>query len=162
MRTGLVPLVVWGLGLVAIALLGLAVFDLAALPTLLLAGAGAASIAAGAWSAVAGRWRESRRAAARDDGAVVDPDVSFAAVTVTAGGSLALVGVGVGGSAFTWTGAGVAAIGVGGLVRELRAERRALAAVPDAGSPPVARGPGAGATVGRGRSAGAPPPEGSP
>ncbi|MGI8660220.1 MAG: hypothetical protein ACR2LH_04185 [Thermoleophilaceae bacterium] len=124
MRTGLVPLVGWGIALIVIALLGAIVFDLSALPTLLLAGAGAGSAVSGAWSALAGR-------RARRDGASVDPDVSFAAVAVVVGGSLALVGLGTGGTVFLWSGLGVVALGVGGLVRELLAERRELAVLPD-------------------------------
>ena len=53
------------------------------------------------------------------------PDSSVATVTLVGGLSLALVGAGFG----LWLiliGAGVAAVGAGGLVREARARRRAL------------------------------------
>lgn len=128
MRTGLAPLFGWGIGLIAIALLGATVFDLAALPALLLAGAGAGSAVGGVWSALGGR--RARRPAPRD-GAGLDPDLSFAAVAVAVGGTVALVGLGPGGTAFVLPGLGVMALGVGGLVRERLAERRELAVLAD-------------------------------
>jgi hypothetical protein len=85
----------------------------------LLGGASAAALLAGIllWAIDARRAADRRRLAI--------PDSSVATVTLVGGLSLALVGAGFG----LWLiliGAGVAALGAGGLVREARARRRAL------------------------------------
>ena len=85
----------------------------------LLGGAAAATLLAGVllWALDARRTADGQRLAI--------PDSSVATVTLVGGLSLALVGAGFG----LWLiliGAGVAAVGAGGLVREARARRRAL------------------------------------
>jgi len=132
MRTGLAPLVAWGAGLIAVALLGRLAFGLNALPTLLLAGAGAASAATGVASALTRR----RRGRPGPDAPRLDPELSLSAVAVAAGGSLALVGIGAGGAAFFWPGLGIAVLGARGVVRETLAARRELAALDDGGERP--------------------------
>lgn len=126
MRTGLVPLASWGIALIVIALMGRLVFGLTALPTLLLAGAGAGSVGTGVASSFTRRRRAKRPS---EEGPHMDPELSLSAVAVAAGGSLALVGVGAGGAAFFWPGLGLAALGAGGLMRETLAGREELAAL---------------------------------
>lgn len=124
MKTGTVPLIGWGAAVMAIGLLGAVVFDLKLLPTLLLAGSGAAAVVTGAAAGLAGRRRGE---APGPTGEVVSPDSSVATLALVLGGAIALTGTVVG-QAFLWTGAGLAALGAGGLVRERLAARRALRA----------------------------------
>jgi len=83
----------------------------------------AAVVAALAALALLGQWsarREERRWFLPD----AQPDTSWSAVLLAVAASLALLGLEVG----TWLcfiGGGLAALGLGGLVREWRAERRA-------------------------------------
>ncbi|HEX8158357.1 MAG TPA: hypothetical protein VF526_13315 [Solirubrobacteraceae bacterium] len=122
MTSGALPLVGWGLALLAIALLGATVFDLGTLSTLLLAGGGAGSIGVGIAQAIAKR-RRPRRAG--------EPEMllrsSVATLVLTAGLTLAFVGAVVVGPALLWPGIGFVVVGAGGLARELRATRRGLA-----------------------------------
>jgi hypothetical protein len=121
-KTGVLPLVGWGAALLAIAALGAVVFGLNVLPAGLLAGAGAAAIAVGLVAAVAGG---PRRAAAGDGTELLL--VGSAATTVAAvGATIAVVGWAAGGPAFTWPGVGLCVLGLAGVVRERRAERRLL------------------------------------
>ena len=121
MSSGDVALLGWGSALIAIALLGTTVFGLAPLPTLLLSGAGAACVVVGALTRIAERRRP--RIAGK-------PDVllrsSAATLVVTAGATLVLVGAAIVGPALLWPGVGFVIAGAGGLVRELRAQRRLL------------------------------------
>ena len=120
MKSGWLPLTAWGCALVAVAVLGATVFGLDLLPTLLLAGAGAASIAVGLGVA----------AGARRDTPVGVPRVevrgSVATSVVAVGVAVALVGAASAGPAFFWPGIGLVVLGLGGLVRERLAERRLL------------------------------------
>jgi hypothetical protein len=120
MRSGAAPLVGWGLGVIAIALLGALAFDLGALPALLLAGAGAtcAVVGGAAWLAERRRPRPGR--------ADLLLRSSAATLVLTVGGTLAFVGAVVVGTALLWPGIGLVAVGASGLVRELRAQRRLL------------------------------------
>jgi hypothetical protein len=122
-RSGLVPLVGWGVALMALSLFGALVFDLDALPAGLLAGAGALAVAAGLAAGVA----ERRRPRSEHYG---DPEVlllgSAATTAAVIGVAIAVVGATAGGPAFTWPGVGLAVIGAGGIVRERRATRRLL------------------------------------
>jgi hypothetical protein len=116
-RSGAIPLVGWGLALVAIAVFGTAVYELDLLPTLLLAGAGAAAIALGA---VAGVTR--RRSGAGEPELLVRS--SAATLVLTFGATLAFVGLATVGPGVTWPGVGLMIAGAGGLLREARAARR--------------------------------------
>jgi hypothetical protein len=118
MSSGAVPLAGWGAALVAIALFGAARYELDLLPTLLLAGAGAASIAAGAAAAIA----ERRRARAPRRELVLRS--SAATLVLTFGATLAFVGLASVGPGVTWPGVALVVIGAGGLLRETRAARR--------------------------------------
>jgi hypothetical protein len=118
--SGALPLIGWGLALIAIAIFGATVFGLDPLPALLLAGAGATCIAvAGATQVAAGR---------RPAAAVGTPDLllrsSAATLVVTVGVTLAFVGALIVAPALLWPGNGLIVIGAAGLVRELRAQRR--------------------------------------
>lgn len=135
MRTGGVPLAAWGLALIAVSGLGRLAFGLAWLPTLLLAGAGAAAVLLGVVLLVpAARRRSSPAGDAR-----LDPDISLSAVLVAVGATLALVGVAAGGAAFFWPGIGMIALGGGGLARETLAARAELAALDNEDRPPRGR-----------------------
>jgi formate-dependent nitrite reductase membrane component NrfD len=116
-RSGAIPLAGWGLALVAIAVFGTAAYELDLLPTLLLAGAGAAAIAVGA---VAGVTR--RRGEAREPELLVRS--SAATLVLTFGVTLAFVGLSTVGPGVTWPGVGLMIAGAGGLLREARAARR--------------------------------------
>lgn len=124
MRTGGVPLGAWGAAILLVVLLGVAVFDLPALPAGLLAGAGAGAVLAAIASALDGR-RHARVRAEYSDEIEVLPRSSLATVAVAFGLTLALVGAVIG-QALLWPGVGVALLGAGGLVRERRATRRLL------------------------------------
>jgi uncharacterized membrane protein len=113
-----IPLAGWGTALVAIALFGAAQYDLGLLPTLLLAGSGAAAIATGAAAWVA----ERRRLRPRGPELVVRS--SAATLVLTFGATLAFVGVAFVGPGVMWPGVALVVIGAGGLVREHRAARR--------------------------------------
>jgi hypothetical protein len=110
----------WGAALVAIAIFGAAQYELDLLPTLLLAGAGAAAIAAGAAAGVA----ERRRARARARRPELLLRSSAATLVLTFGATLAFVGVAFVGPGIMWPGVALVVAGAGGLLRELRAERR--------------------------------------
>jgi len=124
-RSGATTLMLWGLGLLLVVVLGVTVFDLAALPADLLAGAGGAALLTGAGAALGAR---PDRLPAQDEpgGVEVLPRTSFASVAVAFGVTVALVGAVIG-QALLWPGIGVIALGAGGLVREQRAARRLLA-----------------------------------
>jgi hypothetical protein len=123
MRTGWLPLAGWGAALVAIALLGTIGFGLDALPTLLLAGAGAGSVATGVAVGVAGRARPDEADGDRPELLVRG---SASTTVIVAGLAAALVGAAAAGPAFLWPGAGLIVLGLGGLVREWLAGRRLL------------------------------------
>ena len=123
MKSGVVPLVGWGVALAAVAALGLFVFGLGALPTALLAGAGALAVAAG----LAALRAEGRRPRAD---AVGRPELlleaSVATTALATGVVVALVGAAAAGSAVLGLGLGLMLLGAGGIVRERRAGRRLL------------------------------------
>jgi hypothetical protein len=124
MRGGAPPLVLWGAGLLLVALLGVTVFDLGALPAGLLAGAGAGAVLTGLASGLSPR-RRTRPAADAAPGVEVLPRSSLATVAVAFGLTVALVGAVVG-QALLWPGVGIVVLGLGGVVREQRAMRRLL------------------------------------
>jgi hypothetical protein len=113
-----IPLAGWGTALVAIALFGAAQYDLGLLPTLLLAGSGAAAIATGVAAGVA----ERRRARPRGPELVLRS--SGATLVLTFGATLAFVGASFVGPGVMWPGVALIVIVAGGLVREHRAARR--------------------------------------
>jgi hypothetical protein len=123
-RSGWFPLVPWGLGVVVVAVAGRLVFDLEWLPFLLLGGQGLFAAAWGVATALVDR-RGHRPFAAEDPHVVVEG--SLATVAATVGLSLCLMGLLAVGQSFTYPGLLVLAFGLGGLAREARAERRALA-----------------------------------
>ena len=123
MRSGWLPLSSWGGALMAIALLGVLVFGLDPLPALLLAGAGACSLAVGLAVAAAERRRPHQDDRTRPEVLVRG---SVATTVVVAGVTAMLVGGAAAGPAFLWPGAGLVVLGLGGLARERRAERRLL------------------------------------
>lgn len=123
MRTGLIPLCAWGTGVAGLALLGVLVFGLDALPASLLGGAGVCGILSGLVAGWLGRRRE-RPLAGGTPRLLVDS--SLATFAVAAGFVVALVGAGAAGQAFLWPGLGLMALGLGGLVRERRAARTVL------------------------------------
>jgi hypothetical protein len=121
---------------VAIAALGAAAFDLGTLPTLLLAGAGAGSVAVGVATGSRPPWERRARRELLLTGSVPT-------LVLTFGVTVALVGAATTAPAFLWPGLLLLALGAGGIVREWRAERRVLADVAaharhptDAGPPP--------------------------
>jgi hypothetical protein len=119
-NSGALPLAGWGLAVVAIAAFGAAQYELDLLPTLLLAGAGAAATALGAWAGIAGRRR--RGAAAGEPELLVR--TSAATLVLTFGATLAFVGLTTVGPGVMWPGVGLMVAGLGGLLREARAARR--------------------------------------
>ena len=123
MRSGAFPLLPWGAGLVCTALVGRLVFDLEWLPFLLLLGAALSALTWGAVTGVIGR--DGRRPFADEDPRVV-VDSSWSVVGLCVGVVIALSGWLSFGSAFIGLGGVLMAFAVGGLVREARAERRAL------------------------------------
>jgi hypothetical protein len=118
-RTGGLPIALWGVGLLLITALGVAVFSLATLPAGLLAGAGLWALVTGVASDVVGRRRDGAA------GAEVVPRSSLPAVAVACGATVALVGSVVG-QALLWPGIGIVVLGLAGLLREQRAARRLL------------------------------------
>ncbi|MDX6684628.1 MAG: hypothetical protein QOF86_756 [Baekduia sp.] len=118
-RTGGLPIALWGVGLLLITALGVAVFSLATLPAGLLAGAGLWALVTGVASDVVGRRRDGA------GGAEVVPRSSLPAVAVACGATVALVGSVVG-QALLWPGIGIVVLGLAGLLREQRAARRLL------------------------------------
>lgn len=118
MRTGVLPLTAWGAALVAIAVAGAAAAGLDLLPTLLLAGAGGAAVTTG----LAALWLAR---GPRPDAELVLQGSAATGVLV-AGTTVALIGAVAGGPAFLYPGAGLAALGAGGIVREVIAGRRLL------------------------------------
>jgi hypothetical protein len=121
MTSGAGPLLGWGAVLVAIALFGVGGFDLQALPALLLAGAGTASIAVGAAA-----WAAQRRRPPRPGEPELLLRSSVATLVLTVGATLAFVGAVVIGPGLLWPGLAFIVAGAGGLVREHRAARRLL------------------------------------
>jgi hypothetical protein len=115
-KTGALPVMAWGLALVLVAVLGIVVWDLPALPADLLLGAGGAAILTGA-----GSWLAARTGAG--GGMDTLPATSFSTVLVACGVTLAVVGLAIG-QAFFWPGVGMVALGLGGLIGEHRAARR--------------------------------------
>jgi hypothetical protein len=115
MRSGALPLIAWGFGLVVVVIIGVTVWDLSALPADLLAGAGVAAMLTGAGAAVGSRWRQG------DDQVV--PETSLSTLTIAFGTTLALVGLAVG-QAILLLGVGLVVLGIGGVVGEHRAARR--------------------------------------
>jgi hypothetical protein len=113
-----IPLAGWGAALVAIALFGAVQYDLGLLPTLLLAGSGAAAIATGAAAGLA----ERRRMRARGPELVLRS--SAATLVLTFGATLLFVGASFVGPGVMWPGVALVVMGAGGLVREHRAARR--------------------------------------
>jgi hypothetical protein len=124
MSSAAVPLAGWGAALVAIAIFGAAQYELDLLPTLLLAGAGAGAIAAGVAAAVADRRR------ARPGEAELLLRSSAATLVLTFGATLAFVGAAFVGPGVMWPGVALVVTGAGGLLREMRAERRLRRAAP--------------------------------
>jgi hypothetical protein len=118
MRSPAIPLAGWGAALVAIAIFGTAQYELDLLPTLLLAGAGAAAIATGAAAGVA----ERRRPRTRSPELLVRG--SAATLVLTFGATLAFVGAAFVGPGVMWPGVALVFVGAGGLLREHRAGRR--------------------------------------
>ena len=118
MTSAAIPLAGWGAALVAIAIFGRAQYDLGLLPTLLLAGAGPAAIAAGAAAWVV----ERRRARARGPELLVRS--SAATLVLTFGATLAFVGAAFVGAGVFWPGVALVIAGAGGLLREHRTARR--------------------------------------
>jgi hypothetical protein len=125
-KTGWFPLVPWGLGVVLVGVFGRVVFDLEWLPFLLITGQGLFAAAWGVATALVDR-RGHRPFA--DDEAQVVVEGSLATVAATVGLSLCLMGLLAVGQSFTYPGLLILAFGLGGLVRESRADRRALARV---------------------------------
>jgi hypothetical protein len=117
-RSAAIPLAGWGAALVAIAIFGAAQYELDLLPTLLLAGAGAAAIAAGAAARVVERGR------ARGRGPELLLRSSAATLVLTFGATLAFVGLAFVGPGVMWPGVALVVVGAGGLLREHRAARR--------------------------------------
>jgi len=123
-RTGALPLMLWGLGLVVVVVLGVTVWDLSALPADLLAAAGVAAMLTGA-----GSWLSTRAGRTppleEPEGTEVLPRTSLATVALACGLTLVVVGLALG-QALLWPGVGVVALGAGGLLRERLAARRLL------------------------------------
>lgn len=130
MRSGVIPLAGWGAAVVAVALLGTLVFGLDALPTALLAGGGALAILVGLAAFAAERRRPRADVHARPE---LRLEGSVATTALTVGLVLVLVGAAAVGPAIVGLGAGLAALGAGGVVRELRAGRRLLRDAEEAG-----------------------------
>ncbi len=123
MKSGVLPLAGWGASVIAVAVLGATVFGLQTLPTALLAGGGALSVAVGV--AALGRERRRPRAVQAEEpellvlGSVATSALAFGVV-------IALVGAAAVGPAVFGLGAGLVVLGAGGIVREQRAGRRML------------------------------------
>ena len=113
MRTGALPLLGWGLGLAAVAVLGAAGFGLDLLPTLLLGGAGAATVALAGAVAVT---RRPRVAAGTGE-------LSLATTALAVGACAIVVGAGAAGAGFAAPGVLLVVLGAGGLVAERRGRR---------------------------------------
>jgi len=115
-----VAIVVWALLLGVLAAVLWAVFEEEDLLSVLMP-----AFAVGLTAALAlGGWRTAAHAARRAFEPQADPDTSWPAVLAAIALSLVLLGLEVG----TWLvliGAGLLALGAGGLLREWRAERRA-------------------------------------
>jgi hypothetical protein len=122
MRTGALPVTLWGLGLLLVALLGVLVFDLHGLPAALLWAAGAAAVLTGVAAGLNPRRRAQARVEPVSEVEVV-PRSSPPAVAVAFGATVALVGAIVG-QAVLWPGVGILVLGAAGVVREHRAARR--------------------------------------
>jgi quinol-cytochrome oxidoreductase complex cytochrome b subunit len=123
-RTGTIPLTLWGLGLLLVALLGVVAFDLHGLPAALLFAAGAAAVLTGAASALDAR-RHARARGEPAPGVEVVPRSSLATVAMAFGATVALVGAIVG-QAVLWPGVGILVLGAAGVAREQRAAHRLL------------------------------------
>lgn len=114
MRRAAIPLVAWG-ALLALWTLVQLIFSPDAITVALLGGASLAVFLTAAVVALAAAGPEERPI----------PDVSVATVTAAVGVSIAVIGAQFG----TWCillGLGLAAFGLGGVVRERRAERRSV------------------------------------
>jgi hypothetical protein len=112
-RRPALTLVAWGAVPVLGAVLATLVFGLPALPTLLLAGAGAACAAVGLWSAATGRDASERPG---EDRAVVE--LSLPTFVATLGATGVLVALAAAGQGLLWPAAAVTLVGLAGLVRE--------------------------------------------
>lgn len=121
MRSGVIPIAGWGLVIGGIDLIGLLVFDLDLLPTLLLGGAALACVLWGLGYGYAERFSPRR-----NDARELLVEGSATTTVATAGFSLAIIGAAFAGPAFFWPGVGLFVVGIGGLVRELRASRELL------------------------------------
>jgi hypothetical protein len=121
-RTGSLPIVVWGCAIVVFAVCGAIFAGLDVLPTLLSAAAGTGAILwgfAGAWS---GR-RDAR--ARREREAEVVLDLSLPTVVAVFGFTMAMAGVAAAGPGFFWPGVAIFGLGALALLGESR-ERRSV------------------------------------
>jgi hypothetical protein len=108
-RSGALPLAGWGAALLAIDLLGVLVFDLAALPASLLAAAGVGSLLLAAVTA-------ARPPHPGEAVQLESPGTTIAC----AGAAIAVLGASAGGPAFTWPGVGIALAGLAVVAGERR------------------------------------------
>ncbi len=120
----MLPLGGWGLGLLALTLLGVLAFGLELLPAALLGGAGAAILLTGLGAAVAER-RAPRHKSHAEHQLLLSG--SAATVVLAMGVTIALVGLVGAGAGYFWPGIGLSVLGAGGIVREVLAGRRLLA-----------------------------------
>lgn len=119
----MLPLAGWGLGLMALALLGVLAYGLELLPAALLGGAGLGILLLGLGAAVAERLMPRHR---RHGEPVLLLTGSAATVVLAVGTTVALVGGVTAGQGYLWPGAGLVLLGAGGIARETLAGRRLL------------------------------------
>ena len=124
MRSGLLPLAGWGLGLLALTLLGVLAFGLELLPAALLGGAGAAILLTGL-GAVAAEHLAPRHRTHDEPQLLLSGSAATAVLAV--GVAIALVGLVSAGRGYFWPGVGLSVLGAGGIGREVLAGRRLLA-----------------------------------
>lgn len=141
LRFSPVVLGLWTFYLLALYTIFAAVFGADLVPFLICVGA-VATMALITLAAALVRRRRARREESDAEPRAL-PDLSFATPTVVVGLALAAAGAEIGPWA-AYVGAGIVSIGVGGLVREYRAQRRdlALAARPSARPDPGGGAPG--------------------